>query len=64
MLPKKLKHALVGGKTDGIFITDKDVEQAKDWYYALAGWDVASGTPTRAKLAELNLEWVADEIGI
>lgn len=64
VLPKKLKHALVGGKTDGIFITDKDVEQAKDWYYALAGWDVASGTPTRAKLAELNLEWVADEIGI
>jgi hypothetical protein len=26
----------------------------------MAGWDVESGTPTRAILAELDLGWVAD----
>jgi aldehyde:ferredoxin oxidoreductase len=59
-LPKKLSEALVGGKSDGIFVTEEELEQAKDTYYAMAGWDVANGTPTRAKLEELGLAWVAD----
>ncbi len=40
-----------------------EVEQAKDWYYAMAGWDVATGTPTREKLEELELGWVAEILG-
>jgi aldehyde:ferredoxin oxidoreductase len=64
VLPKKLKQALVGGKSDGLFVTDEEVERAKDWYYAAAGWDVASGTPQRAKLEQLELGWVADQLGL
>ncbi|MDD5646448.1 MAG: aldehyde ferredoxin oxidoreductase C-terminal domain-containing protein, partial [Candidatus Bipolaricaulis sp.] len=30
-------------------------------YYRLAGWD-RRGRPTRGKLQELGLEWVADEL--
>ena len=26
----------------------------------MAGWDVATGIPTRAKLEDLGLSWVAD----
>jgi hypothetical protein len=26
----------------------------------MAGWDVNTGTPTRSKLEELDLAWVAD----
>jgi aldehyde:ferredoxin oxidoreductase len=63
-MPKKLSKALVGGPSDGVFVTPQEVEKAKDTYYAMAGWDVASGTPTRAKLEELNLSWVADELGL
>ncbi len=62
-LPKKLSQALVGGESDGLFVTEAEVEKAKDTYYAMAGWDVASGTPTRAKLEELGLAWVAEELG-
>jgi aldehyde:ferredoxin oxidoreductase len=62
-LPKKLYQALVGGKSDGLAVLEGEVEQAKDVYYAMAGWDVASGTPTRAKLEELEIGWVADELG-
>jgi aldehyde:ferredoxin oxidoreductase len=63
-LPKKLNKALTGGKSDGLLVTNEEVEQAKDWYYAMAGWDVSTGTPTRAKLEELELGWLADELGL
>jgi aldehyde:ferredoxin oxidoreductase len=64
VLPKKLSQALVGGKSDGVLVTEEEVETAKDTYYAMAGWDVASGTPGRPKLEELGLGWVADELGM
>ncbi len=60
-LPPKLTQPLSGGKSDGVFVTAKEVEQAKDLYYAMAGWDVQTGMPTRAKLEELGLSWVAEE---
>ncbi|RMF27306.1 MAG: aldehyde:ferredoxin oxidoreductase [Chloroflexi bacterium] len=63
-LPKKLFQALRGGPTDGVALTEEEIEQAKDLYYAMAGWDVATGTPTRGKLEELGLGWVADELGL
>jgi aldehyde:ferredoxin oxidoreductase len=37
-------------------ITHEDVEKMLDDYYDERGWDVRSGTPTRAKLKELGLE--------
>jgi aldehyde:ferredoxin oxidoreductase len=61
-LPKKLQKALVGGKSDGLAVPVEELEAAKDAYYAMAGWDVKTGTPTRAKLTELGLEWVADQL--
>ena len=61
-LPKKLSQALVGGESDGLAVTVEEVEKAKDTYYAMAGWDVVTGMPTRVKLEELGLAWVADEL--
>jgi aldehyde:ferredoxin oxidoreductase len=63
-LPKKLQKALVGGKSDGISVTAEEVETAKDIYYAMAGWDVSTGTPTRAKLVDLGLDWVANQLAL
>jgi len=37
-------------------------EALKDRYYELRGWDVKTGWPTRAKLEELGLKDVADEL--
>jgi len=59
-LPKKLSKALVGGRSDGLFVTEEEIEQAKDWYYAEAGWDVATGAPKAETLEALDLGWVAD----
>lgn len=59
-IPKKLTQPLKGGPSDGLAIAVEDVERAKDIYYGMAGWDVASGMPLRGKLEELGLEWIAD----
>jgi aldehyde:ferredoxin oxidoreductase len=62
-VPPKLLIPLQGGASDGIAVTAEEVEKAKALYYQIAGWD-QSGRPTRAKLTELALDWVADELGL
>jgi aldehyde:ferredoxin oxidoreductase len=37
-------------------------EALKDSYYDLRGWDVKTGWPTRAKLEDLGLKDIADEL--
>ncbi len=59
--PAKLLVALQGGPTDGIVVTDEELEQAKALYYRMAGWD-ENGRPNRAKLEELGLGWVANNL--
>jgi aldehyde:ferredoxin oxidoreductase len=56
-LPKKLYKPLKGGRSEGIALTPEELEQAKDWYYEMAGWD-QNGVPTREKLTELGLGWI------
>ena len=41
----------------------EEFESAKALYYHMAGWD-DTGRPTRAKLEELALGWVADELAL
>jgi aldehyde:ferredoxin oxidoreductase len=62
-VPPKLLIPLQGGASDGVAVTAEEVEQAKAVYYQMAGWD-EEGRPTRAKLEELALGWVADELGL
>ncbi len=59
-LPKKLTQPLKGGPSDGKFVTLEEFERAKDIYYGMAGWDVETGMPKRAKLEELGIGWLAD----
>ena len=54
----------MSGKSDGVFVTEEEVERAKDLYCAVAEWDVAIGKPTSKKLEDLNLGWVADDLGL
>lgn len=56
-LPKKLTIGLSGGASDGLFVTPEEVEQAKDWYYEMAGWDLETGMPTSDTLTKLGLQW-------
>ena len=61
-LPKKLYKALQGGKSDGIQLQEEELETAKNIYYEMAGWEGNSAKPSRKKLDELNIGWVADLI--
>ena len=63
VLPKKLFKPLAGtGPTAGVALTGEEFERARASYYQMAGCDPATGYPTRAKLADLGLDWVADKI--
>jgi aldehyde:ferredoxin oxidoreductase len=62
-VPPKLLIPLQGGASDGVAVTAEEVEKAKALYYQMAGWD-ENGRPTRSKLEELALGWVADELAL
>jgi aldehyde:ferredoxin oxidoreductase len=63
VLPPKLALPKQGGPSDGMFVDPAELESVKDLYYAMCGWD-ETGVPTRAKLEELGIGWVADVLGV
>jgi aldehyde:ferredoxin oxidoreductase len=50
------------GKDDGVMLDRTKFLRLLDAYYALSGWDLERGWPTRAKLHELGLDDVADRL--
>ena len=60
LVPEKLFKPLKGGASDGWKLDLAEFESALDKYYELSGWDVDSGNPSRRKLEELDLGWIAD----
>jgi aldehyde:ferredoxin oxidoreductase len=61
---KKAIKCLAGSATGLVNgpIDKAKFEALKDRYYELRGWDVNTGWPTRAKLEELGLKDVADDL--
>jgi aldehyde:ferredoxin oxidoreductase len=64
VIPEKLFKPLKGGVSDGWVLDRVEINSAMDKYYEFCGWDVKTGNPTRAKLDELDLGWVADQLDI
>jgi aldehyde:ferredoxin oxidoreductase len=61
-LPEKFfKRALKGGPSEGWRIDPAEFETWLDKYFELCGWDIETGIPDRAKLADLGLAWIADQ---
>jgi len=50
------------GPAKGELIDPKRFEQMLDEYYAFHGWDKNTGVPTREKLEELGLKYIANEL--
>jgi aldehyde:ferredoxin oxidoreductase len=64
-LPERLMtEPLKAGASKGHLISREELDTMLDEYYALRGWDVETGNPTRAKLTELGLATVADALGV
>jgi len=62
LIPDKLFKPLKGGVSDGWRLDRGEVRAAMDTYFEICGWDVETGNPTRVKLDELDLGWVADQL--
>ncbi len=63
--PERLMtEPLKAGASKGQLISKEDLNLMLDEYYTVRGWDLKKGTPTRAKLIELGLGYVADELGV
>jgi aldehyde:ferredoxin oxidoreductase len=62
-LPKRfMEEPLPEGPSKGLVLSAEMLNQMLDEYYQSRGWDKKTGIPTRAKLEELELEFVADEL--
>ncbi len=64
-LPERLMtEPLPAGASRGHLISRQDLDTMLDEYYSLRGWDVETGTPSRGKLTDLGLAYVADALGL
>ena len=60
-LPERLMtEPLEAGASKGQVISKDDLNKMLDEYYRERGWDINTGSPTKEKLVELGLEYVAD----
>ncbi|MBM3128550.1 MAG: aldehyde ferredoxin oxidoreductase family protein [Chloroflexi bacterium] len=60
VLPERLHQPLENGALAGVAIPKAEFEQMMTQLYQLKGWDPQTTVPSRAKLRELGIEWVAD----
>ena len=62
-LPEIFYHNFKGGPLNGKFAIHKeDFQKALKLRYELMGWNLDTGIPTTAKLIELGLDWLIDEV--
>jgi len=61
-LPPRMAEPLEGGPTDGWRVDLQAWQRDRALYYGMMGWDPEHGLPTRAKLYELELDWVVEEL--
>jgi aldehyde:ferredoxin oxidoreductase len=63
-LPDRLFAPLENGALEGTAISKPDFERTMIDLYKQKGWNAENGAPTRERLRELNIEWIADLIGV
>jgi len=62
-LPDRIMtEPLPGGASKGHFISKEELGTMLDEYYTARGWDLKTGVPTREKIEELGLGYVADDL--
>ncbi len=59
-LPPRFFEPLPDGPSQGLTIDRTELLEAIETYYQMAGWELENAQPTRSKLSELDLDWVAD----
>ncbi len=59
-LPERLFQPLENGALQGVAVPKAEFDQTMTEVYRHKGWDPETTAPTRARLRELDIEWVAD----
>jgi aldehyde:ferredoxin oxidoreductase len=63
MLPERLmKEPLSDGPAEGMVIGRDTLEMLKDAYYTFRGWNLNDGIPSPAKLKELGLNDLIEDV--
>ncbi|MCP4398266.1 MAG: aldehyde ferredoxin oxidoreductase family protein [bacterium] len=60
-LPERMFESMREGALKGHAIDREQFEQALELYYAMMGWD-ERGVPTQAKLVELDVGWIWEQL--
>ncbi|MFZ5753021.1 MAG: aldehyde ferredoxin oxidoreductase family protein, partial [Bacillota bacterium] len=60
-IPERLFEPLENGKLQGHAIPREEFQQTVEMYYAFVGWN-EEGVPSKTKLAELELDWIAEKM--
>ena len=63
VLPPRMFQPLSSGTFKGHRLGKAEFEESAKKVYQMANWD-ENGVPTRAKLEELDLGWIADELNL
>ncbi|MBC7263203.1 MAG: aldehyde ferredoxin oxidoreductase family protein [Chloroflexi bacterium] len=63
VLPARLMEPLPEGLYSGEAIPQDAFDKMLDYYYEFRGWDKGTGIPTRERLENLGLGYVAEELG-
>lgn len=63
-LPERLFQPLENGALAGVAIPKTEFEQTMTDLYKYKGWNPDSAAPTRERLEELDIGWVADLLGV
>ncbi len=60
-LPERMFEGILTGPRKGQKVDEEKLREAIDLYYEMVGWK-KNGVPTKGKLAELDLFWLAEEL--
>jgi len=63
-LPQRVFDPLPEGPSKGRRVDRQRLEEAISQYYRMMHWNPSTGNPTRGKLMELGLGWVAEQLQI
>jgi len=59
---RRFSTPFAAGPKKGVKVGEEEFQKALKLYYQMRGWDLETGAPTAAKLYELGVGWVADEL--
>ncbi len=62
VLPPRMAEPLKAAAVDGWRIDPEELVKARSLFYGMMGWDEQTGVPREAKLHELGIGWVVDEL--